>query len=205
MPVIGIDFDHTLVDYDAVLYRLARQRGLLGPRGPRGKKAIRDAIRRRPEGERQWQQVQAVLYSTAIAQARPSAGVAAFLAACRRQGVEVYIVSHKTRVAPGDAAQTDLHAAAFAWLRAQGFLAPGGVGLREADVFFEPSREAKLARIAALGCTHFIDDLPEALLAPAFPPQVERLLYDPHRAYRLAPPVRTFRSWSAIHAYFFGR
>ena len=38
-------------------------------------------------------------------------------------------------------------------------------------------REAKIKRIRALQCTHFIDDLPEELFAPAFPENVRRFLF----------------------------
>jgi hypothetical protein len=37
-------------------------------------------------------------------------------------------------------------------------------------VFLEPTKADKLTRIATLGCTHFIDDLPEFLSDPGFPP-----------------------------------
>jgi len=46
-------------------------------------------------------------------------------------------------------------------------------------VFFETTKEAKLARICACACTHFIDDLPEFLTLADFPPGVERILFDP--------------------------
>ena len=45
---IGLDFDNTLVSYDALLHRLAVQRELIQPTSHNGKKAIRDQIRRLP-------------------------------------------------------------------------------------------------------------------------------------------------------------
>ena len=35
-------------------------------------------------------------------------------------------------------------------------------------MFFELTKEAKVARIGGLGCTHFIDDLPEFLREPGW-------------------------------------
>ena len=45
--------------------------------------------------------------------------------------------------------------------------------------YFELTKQAKLQRIATLGCTHYIDDLPEILSEPEFPSNVVRLLFDP--------------------------
>ena len=47
------------------------------------------------------------------------------------------------------------------------------------NIFFELTKEAKMARIGALERTIFIDDLPEFLDEAAFPKGVERLLFDP--------------------------
>jgi hypothetical protein len=44
-------------------------------------------------------------------------------------------------------------------------------------VFFELTKEAKVARILALGCTHCVDDLPEIL--DMLPDNVEKILFAP--------------------------
>ena len=99
---LGIDFDNTLVQYDALLHREARQRGLIPPRMMVCKREIRDWIRRLPEGEREWQRLQALMYGTKIKEARPAPGLAKFFACCKRHTAEVFIVSHKTRFAALD-------------------------------------------------------------------------------------------------------
>jgi hypothetical protein len=65
-------------------------------------------------------------------------------------------------------------------------------------VFFEETKAGKLARIAALGCRAFVDDLPELLGDPAFPAGVRRILFDPGRLH--APPagVVAAASWSEV-------
>jgi hypothetical protein len=65
-------------------------------------------------------------------------------------------------------------------------------------VHFELTKEAKLARIGALGCTHFVDDLPEFLDEPDFPAGVHKLLFDPNDAYGSTGRHRRFRSWAEI-------
>ena len=53
------------------------------------------------------------------------------------------------------------------------------VGLPEDRVFFAETKQGKLDRIRELDCSHYIDDLPEFLLEPGFPAEVERILFDP--------------------------
>ena len=51
------------------------------------------------------------------------------------------------------------------------------MGLTPDQVFFEETRTEKLARIGSLGCTHFVDDLEEVLLHPAFPSATARIWF----------------------------
>jgi hypothetical protein len=179
---IGIDFDNTLIDYDGVFVSEARERGLIGLDIAGTKRAVRDAIRLLPDGELTWQRLQGYVYGAGIGGAVPFAGAGDFLRCCAGRGIAVYIVSHKTRYGHFDPARIDLREAARRWLIAQGMMIPGMLapegGVIPADhVFFEDDRAQKLARIAALGCTHFIDDLEEVFADPGFPPGVRRILF----------------------------
>jgi hypothetical protein len=176
---IGIDFDNTLIDYDGVFVASARRRGLIGPEGDGSKRAVRDAIRLLPEGELTWQRLQGYVYGAGIGGAVPFVGAAEFLARCAAEGVGVFIVSHKTRYGHRDPARIDLREAARQWMIAQGFLAPERGAIPADHVFFEDDRQKKLARIGALRCTHFIDDLEEVFADPGFPAGVRRILFAP--------------------------
>ena len=48
----------------------------------------------------------------------------------------------------------------------QGFFDPKGLNLKRENVYFESTREEKVARIGFLKCTHFIDDLEETFDEP---------------------------------------
>lgn len=197
-PVVGVDFDNTIALYDELFRRVARERGLVEAPGPAGKAGIRDAIRARPDGERDWQRVQAEVYGPRMGQAEPMDGVREFLEACGRAGTAVYVVSHKTAFAECDETRTDLRQAALRWLEERALVADGGP-LQPDRVFFEDTRAAKVARIGALGCTHFVDDLPEVFLDAGFPRGVAGLLLAPDG--RAAPPgVRAVRSWAEVAA-----
>jgi len=74
---------------------------------------------------------------------------------------------------------------------------PARLGLPRANVFFELTKEAKLARIASSGVSHFVDDLPEFLAAPGFPGGVQRILFDPNNLYAEEKFTRA-QSWAQI-------
>ena len=174
---IGIDFDNTIINYDAVFLAAAQRFGLVARGFSGGKEQVRDVIRALPDGEHAWQRLQGHVYGTAIRDAVMFDGVESFFRSCRAKGYPVSIVSHKTEYGHFDAARVNLRRAALDWMTARGFFRDADIGLPADAVAFEATRSGKLARIAALGCTHFIDDLPEVLDDPAFPPGVEKLLF----------------------------
>ncbi len=188
---IGIDFDNTLICYDDAFYAAAIERSLIPAQTARSKRAIRDYLRLE-QREAEWTELQGYIYGSGMHLAQPFPGAFDFLERCARNGVDVCIISHKTRV-PYLGAKIDLHEAAETWLRDQGVF--GRVGLPRERVFFELTKEAKLARIASEQCTVFIDDLPELLTEPAFPPVVRRLLFDPAGDGTSSSGLESVRSW----------
>jgi len=179
---IGIDFDNTILGYDDVFLEAARDQGLIAASFVGSKQLVRDAVRLLPDGEMRWQALQGHAYGVGIKDALLMPGVDRFLGRCRAHGAAVSIVSHKTEFGHFDIGQTNLRQSAMAWLTAQGFFDRAGFGLAREDVYFEDTRAAKIARIAALKCSHFIDDLEEVLTDPAFPQDVVPVLYDASRS-----------------------
>ncbi len=174
---LGVDFDNTIVGYDRLFHRVALDLGVIPPELPATKNAVRDHLNR--QGNKAvFTEMQGTVYGARMAEAEECPGAKATLADLVRAGITIFIISHKTRT-PLRGPPHDLHAAARGWLEVQGFFDASRVGLRREQVFFEPTKEAKLARIASCGCTHFVDDLPEILTHPAFPKSVTRILYDP--------------------------
>jgi hypothetical protein len=190
--LVGIDFDNTLVSYDALFARAAAERGLLPEGAAASKQAIRDELRQTGR-EQLWTELQGYVYGELIRHASSFPGVREFFAAAENWGAEVCIISHKTRQ-PYLGAPYDLRQAALDWLNAMGLVLPA--------VFFEEAKDDKLRRIGAVGCTHFIDDLPEFLTEPAFPAGVEKILFDPY-APGPRPPFNFAGGWTEITAYLF--
>lgn len=194
--VIGVDFDNTIVCYDELFHRLATERALIPATLPRDKQSVRDYLRVQGQ-EDDWTELQGWAYGPRIGAAQPFPGVLDFFRACRQRGLSVYIISHKTRK-PARGPQVDLHESAREWLVVQGFHLHDVAGLPRDSVFFAETKQEKLERIAALGCTHFIDDLPEFLLDPRFPPDVVRVLFDPWDRQAGQVPFHRAQSWDDL-------
>ena len=188
--VIGVDFDNTVVAYDAIFHSLAIERGLVPASCAASKEAVRDALR--AEGrEDDWTRLQGYVYGPGMELAEPFPGSLEFFERCHRASVRVVIISHRTRW-PYLGERYDLHAAARSWVKRHGL---------EVDAYFELTKAAKLERIIREGCTHFVDDLPELLLEPAFPPSVARFLFDPlgdGDVEGLPGSIRRMRSWGEL-------
>jgi hypothetical protein len=194
--ILGIDFDNTIVCYDGIFHRVALERGLIPEELPQDKTTVRDQLRRQGL-EEVWIEMQGYVYGPRLIDAQPYPGMLDFFRAAVQQGVDVRIISHKTRH-PFRGEQHDLHAAAWGWLEANGFFDPARIGIRRDHVFLELTKEAKHQRIGSLGCTHFIDDLPEILLDPGFPNGVERIHFDPCLTAKLENGLRSAGSWKQI-------
>lgn len=165
---IGIDFDNTIACYDGVFHAAAVARGLIPAEIPTDKTSVRNhlrAIGREPD----WTELQGYVYGARMDLVSPYPGLTAFITAAHAAGHAVVIVSHKTRT-PFAGPAYDLHAAARGFLAAQGIDVPA---------HFELTLAEKLARIGALACDAFIDDLPELLAEPAFPATTRAILFDP--------------------------
>lgn len=189
-PVLGIDFDNTIASYDRLFHRLALEKGLIAADFPVCKTRIRNHLRAAGQ-EPLWTAMQGEAYGPRMSEAEPFHGVLDVITRLRRQNIEVRIISHKTQH-PISGPRFDLHAAARNWLGERGFW---NTGLLSEHVFFEPTKEAKLARVASEGCSVFVDDLPEILLAPTFPQNVKRVLFDPASIHPANPLWEPLSSW----------
>lgn len=199
---IGVDFDNTIACYDALFYKVAREKNLIPAEVPVNKTDVRNHLRR-VNNEDAWTEMQGYVYGPRITEAAPYPGVIEFFQACRMAGIRVSIISHKTKH-PFLGEKHDLHAAAQNWLEQQGFFDPARIGLPRATAFFELTKQAKLERIARCGCTHFIDDLPEFLGEAAFPTSALRILFDSNDLYTAEQRFVRVLDWKAARELFAG-
>lgn len=190
--LVGLDFDNTIVNYDTLFHRVAVEGGWIPAHWPATKVAVRDRLRDTGQ-EEIWTGMQGVVYGSRMAEAEMFPGVREFMRWARSTGIDLAIVSHKTRH-PFIGPKHDLHAAARGWIE-QSLRDAQGALIAPARVFFELSREEKCARVAALACDCFVDDLPEVLTCAAFPKDVEPVLFDPegHHEDANLPRVHSWR------------
>jgi len=193
---IGIDFDNTIAGYDHLFSEIAIRQSWV--ERPAAKNAIRDTIRRLDGGELKWQRLQAEVYGPCMDRAEMIAGVGDFLSRCKERGISVFVVSHKTRYAKRDSSKTDLREAAKRWMDGHGFFDTRGFAIPETNVYFESTREEKVARIAALDCTHFVDDLAEVFRDAAFPANVKKYLFTNARPGDASADLPAYTTWDEI-------
>ncbi|MDB5988746.1 MAG: haloacid dehalogenase-like hydrolase [Herbaspirillum sp.] len=209
MPMrIGLDFDNTIVSYDALFHTIAVEKALVPADTAISKVAVRDYLRK-VGNEPAFTEMQGYVYGARMSEAAAYPGVIDFIRRARAKGAEVVIVSHKTKH-PFSGPKYDLHAAAGGWIETA--LRSGAAPLFAADgVFFELTKEEKIARIADCDCDYFIDDLPEILQMPGFPEKTGRLLFDPEQNHGDRGSqgdrgvIAHFNSWSEIQSFFEGK
>ena len=198
MTLLGLDFDNTLVRYDNLFHQLALEKGLIEESFPVDKIAIRDYLRSQGN-DHLFTLLQGEVYGLRLLEAEPAEGMLMALGELKRLGIPMVLVSHKTR-RPYKGTAFDLHQAAWNWLEKFGFFKDEGLAWGRHQVFFEESKSTKIAKIKALGCTHYVDDLPEIL--GMLPDSINSILYDPsgcHDHYS----GRRFNDWNAFNEFDF--
>lgn len=173
--LIGLDFDNTLVRYDLLFHQIAIERGLIDFSVAKDKTAVRDYLRATGQ-EDAWTVMQGEVYGSRILDAVPATGMLTALGTIQRRGLDLCIVSHKTKF-PYMGEPVNLHHAAEGWLESKGFFNESGLNWCRDNVHFAETKEDKIAKILELGCTHYVDDLPEIL--EMLPERIHKYLYDP--------------------------
>ena len=195
---IGIDFDNTIVNYDRVFYRLALERGYIPQELAATKLVVREHLRRLNK-EDLWTEMQGYVYGSRLSDANVYPGAIEFLTWARDRNIESVIISHKTQY-PFLGPRCDLHEAGRNWIRDKLRTSIGAL-VPEDRIYFETTKEAKLDRVRQKQCDLFIDDLPEVLLAPTFPSNVSRILFDPMGYHNKVDGLLVMAHWKDIRVH----
>jgi len=192
---LGLDFDNTIVCYDAAIALLAEEMFNLPPEVPRTKLGLRDHLRsagREPE----WTAFQGELYGPGMRHAQPFEGAIETMLQLVAAGHDLVIVSHRSR-RPYAGEPHDLHAAAQGWV-AERLQSCGLFGADNGSVNFLETRQEKVARIAELGCQAFLDDLPEVLGDGGFPTSAAGILFDPSGGSTAPEGQHSISAWPEL-------
>jgi hypothetical protein len=174
--LIGIDLDNTIVSYDLIFHKIAQEHEFVPSFIRAEKVAVRDYMRLSGR-EKQWTEMQGIVYGARMEEALPYQGVVSFFQRAKWAGHQIVIVSHRSKH-PILGPKYNLHTAARDWISAH--IRHNEDELISYDnIFLELTKEAKLATISRLGCDLFIDDLPELLMSDSFPLKAKRVLFDP--------------------------
>ena len=192
-PVLGLDFDNTLIRYDDVFFRVAREKDLIPDTVGRDKQSVKQFLIEANKEDR-WTELQGEVYGPRISEAEMFDGALQIIQFLERAGVEIYLISHKTRT-PYLGEAHDLHAAARTWLDENKFFSPDGANWLPSQIFFELTKKKKINRVIQQQCTHFLDDLPEIL--ELLPESVKRIRFAPDtvKSNPASGPWHEIRHW----------
>ena len=196
---IGVDFDNTIADYEGVFHAAAIERDLIAADLPKGKNAVRDFLNGSGRKD-DFTALQGYVYGSRMDLARPYEGFSEFITMARAAAHDLFIVSHKTRF-PMLGPKYDMHDAARGFLRDRKM--SGETAVPQQQIFFEETKEQKVARAAALDVDVFIDDLPEILNMPGLPDRCRRILFAPNGTLA-GTGFEVCRSWDEIAALLLG-
>ena len=192
--VLGIDFDNTIIKYDELFHKIACEKGLIPVELPKQKNVVRDYLRETGI-EDEWTIIQGEVYGGRIKEAVLFSGVLEALKKLNSKQIPINIVSHKTRI-PYLGPKRDLHAAALNWLKSNRVIDSGVSGVKEDKVFFEVTKEDKINRIVQIGCTHYLDDLPEIL--EMIPSGIKKILFSPNGTQDSYEDWKVIKSWKEL-------
>ncbi len=192
--MLGLDFDNTIISYDKLFHKVALERKLLPGSFPADKNEIRNFLYRLNMKD-EWTRMQGEVYGNRINEAKPFDGILETLQTLKDSSIRMCIVSHKTRT-PYLGPNYDLHQAAREWMTEQGFFDKKGLSWEEDDIFFKPTKEAKVSQIVSLGCTYYIDDLPEIL--QMLPGKITKILFSQKDNTENQNDWLVLRSWKDL-------
>ena len=120
MIKLGIDFDNTLITYDLLFKKAALEKNLIPINFPESKSLIRNYLREKGQ-EKLFTILQGEVYGSRIFEATQSEGMYDSLTKAKNNGVELFIISHKTKT-PYEGRKYNLHNSASNWLEKNLFL-----------------------------------------------------------------------------------
>lgn len=199
---IGIDLDHTIINYKNIFAERAFSLGYYNyANAIMTKEEVKTIVKKMKDGEKKWGILQSEVYNDGIREAVMMEGFSDFVNACQRRRILLSIISHKSRRNIHDPLNRDLQEPALDWMKIHHFFDKRGFGFSLKQVFFAETIEDKVARIKTLNCSHFVDDLMKVLSHSLFPKSTLKILYLNGLSDRDNEAVDYFGDWHSITKY----
>lgn len=200
---IGIDFDNTIACYDRLFPKIATELGFVTGENIFVKSDVKQKIIEKTEGDLLWQRLQGKVYGKYMLGADIFPGFYEFLYLSKLRGHQIFIVSHKTEFGHFDEEKISLRKQAVRWMQNKAIIGNDCFSIRQINVFFESTRQEKIARIKSLNCTHFIDDL-YAVLANSDFPNIHKIGFRLNLNNSQEESIVRCSSWREITNYVYG-
>ena len=202
---IGIDFDNTIAKYDKLFVNVALSEGFIDAElSGYDKVALRDYLRKQPDGETSWMKLQGLVYGQYMSDAELMPSFVRFLMKCNARSYQVFVVSHKTEFGHFDTNNVSLRTEAMKWMTNKRFFDVEYLNLKRSNVFFANNRDDKVAKITELRCDYFIDDLPEVFANDGFPPNTRKIIFSNSGKVAAEHHGDYVDDWQGIDDYIFG-
>ena len=198
---IGIDLDNTIICYDTAFQLAAEKFGLVDKNVALSKESLRNQIRQKENGEKQWQKLQGYVYGKGIVNAEIFPGLYRFLWRCYQNNVEVEIVSHKTKYGHFDKSKTLLRSASNNFLSDKNLI-NGSIQLIK-KITYTDNRIDKLDYIRHSNFDWFVDDLVEVVDSVLIKDQKSILFLPGDKINK--PYENIANSWEEIENLLFGQ
>ena len=166
----GFDLDNTIIDYG-----ISVEKYCLNAKIPKQEKitSLRSYLRQIDPSDSKWQEAQSWIYIDGLEFAKLNKGIEDLCVYLLNKKINVFIVSHKTNKTQDRFGGRDLLSPAVNWIQHSNI--KNFFDINE-NIYFMPTRDAKIQKIEQLDLNWFVDDLLEVLLDKNFPPHTTKYL-----------------------------
>jgi hypothetical protein len=188
----GFDLDNTIIDYG-----ISVEKYCLNAKIPKQEKItnLRSYLRRIDPSDLKWQEAQSWIYIDGLQYAKLNEGLEDLCAYLLSKNIGVFIVSHKTNKTQDRFGGRDLFSPAVNWIQHSNI--KNFFDINE-NIYFMPTRDAKIQKIEQLDLDWFVDDLLEVLLDKNFPPHTTKYLLADEEIPELSANIDVVGNFSLI-------
>jgi hypothetical protein len=188
----GFDLDNTIIDYG-----ISVEKYCLNAKIPKQEKitSLRSYLRKIDPSDLKWQEAQSWIYIDGLQYAKLNEGIVDLCVYLLSKNIGVFIVSHKTNKTQDRFGGRDLFSPAVNWIQHSNI--KNFFDINE-NIYFMPTRDAKIQKIEQLDLNWFVDDLLEVLLDKNFPPHTTKYLLADEEIPELSANIDVVGNFSLI-------